>query len=122
MHEANSWRALLRRWVAVALVGASLFGLAPVSEAGAAPSSEEGTGADPTLVVHLNTATEAELQRLPGVGPARARAILALRERLGKFRRLGQLIRVRGIGRATFRKLRPMITLDEGSAETSKSR
>lgn len=120
MHEANSWRAPLWRWMAVALLGTSLWSLAPVSGAGAAPSDDDR--ADPTVVVHLNTATETELQRLPGVGPARARAILELRERLGKFRRLGQLIRVRGIGRATFRKLRPMLTLDEAQAEAPNSR
>lgn len=67
---------------------------------------------EPPGVVNLNTASADELIRLPGVGPARARAILELRARLGHFSRLEELLRVKGIGRATFRKLRPMLALD----------
>lgn len=63
-------------------------------------------------VVNINTATAAELERLPRVGPARAQAILALRAKLTRFSKVEQLLRVRGIGRATFRKLRPLLALD----------
>lgn len=63
-------------------------------------------------VVKLNTAGQAELERLPGIGPARARAILALRTRLTRFTHVEQLLRVKGIGRATFRKLRPLVAVD----------
>jgi competence protein ComEA len=62
-------------------------------------------------VVNLNTASAEELERLPGVGPSRAQAILALRATLSQFTKPEQLLRVKGIGRATFRKLRPMLTL-----------
>jgi competence protein ComEA len=62
--------------------------------------------------VILNLATEADLQRLPGIGPTKARAILALRERLGKFRRVEELLKVRGIGRRTLARLRPHIAVD----------
>jgi competence protein ComEA len=72
-----------------------------------------GADATPAMVVNINTATAADLERLPGIGPSRARAILALRERLGRFRRIEQLILVRGIGRATFRKLRPLVTVQD---------
>lgn len=77
-----------------------------------APTSE---GA-PAVVININTATAAELERLPGIGPSRARAILALRDRLGRFRRVEQLLRVRGIGRRTFRTLRPLVTVDGPSS------
>jgi competence protein ComEA len=62
-------------------------------------------------VVNLNTANAAELERLPRVGPARAQAILALRAKLTQFSKVEQLLRVKGIGRATFRKLRPLLTV-----------
>lgn len=65
-----------------------------------------------TGVVNLNDASVEQLERLPGIGPSRARAILELRARLKRFTRLEDLLRVRGIGRATFRKLRPLLTLD----------
>ena len=65
----------------------------------------------PTGQVNLNTASAEELQRLPGVGPSRAVAILEYRER-HPFRRIEELMRIRGIGRATFRRLRPLLSLE----------
>jgi len=62
-------------------------------------------------VVNLNSASAEELERLPGIGPTRARAILSLRAKLVRFSRLEELMRVKGIGRATFRKLRPWLAL-----------
>lgn len=60
--------------------------------------------------IDLNRASETELQALPGVGPSRARAIIAYRERR-PFRRVEEVMRVRGIGRATFRQMRAMLTV-----------
>lgn len=62
--------------------------------------------------VVLNAATEVELRTLPGVGPARAAAIIALRERLGRYRRVEELLRVRGIGPRSLQKLRPLVVVD----------
>ncbi len=62
--------------------------------------------------VILNTATPEQLQRLPGVGEKRARKIVALRERLGRFRRATDLLRVRGIGVKSLRKMLPHLVLD----------
>lgn len=63
-------------------------------------------------VVNINTAQVDELARLPGVGPAKAEAILRTRERLGGFRHVRQIVHVRGIGRATYRRLHEMLTVD----------
>jgi competence protein ComEA len=79
--------------------------------AAAAPTFHAGT-ASPDDPVTLNTATVDDLRRLPGVGPKRAEAILALRSRLGRFRAVDDLLKVKGIGRATLRRLRPMVRLD----------
>jgi competence protein ComEA len=62
--------------------------------------------------VVLNLASEAELTKLPGIGPSRARAILALRQRLTKFRAVEDLLRIKGIGRKMLRRLRPSVVLD----------
>ncbi len=62
--------------------------------------------------VVLNLATERELVTLPGIGKKRAQAILALRARLQRFRRVEDLLRVRGIGYRSLRKLRPLVTVD----------
>lgn len=58
-----------------------------------------------------NTAGRIELQRLPGIGPARAAAIVAEREADGPFRDLEDLTRVPGIGPATVAALAPVLTL-----------
>lgn len=61
----------------------------------------------------LNSATAAELRRLPGIGQKRARQIIELRRRLGGFSRLTDLLRVKGIGAKSLRKLLPFLRLGE---------
>jgi competence protein ComEA len=66
----------------------------------------------PKAPVILNRAEAAELRRLPGVGAKRAEAILALRQRLGRFRRPSDLLRVKGIGPRTLERMLPHLVLD----------
>jgi competence protein ComEA len=76
------------------------------------PAPRAGAPASPDDPVILNTATADDLRRLPGIGEKRADAILALRARLGRFRAVEDLLKVKGIGRATLRRLRPLVRLD----------
>jgi competence protein ComEA len=62
--------------------------------------------------VALNRASAAELRRLPGVGAKRAEAILQLRQRLGRFRKPTDLLRVKGIGPRTLERMLPHLVLD----------
>lgn len=59
----------------------------------------------------LNHANKAELEGLPGIGPVLAGRILDLRASLGRFRRLEDLGRVRGVGAATLEKIRPFVVV-----------
>jgi len=59
----------------------------------------------------LNRATVEELQRLPGIGPSTARAIVRFREKSGPFRRVEDLLAIRGITRKKLEKLRPCVTV-----------
>jgi competence protein ComEA len=68
--------------------------------------------ATPDDPVFLNQATTADLRRLPGVGAKRAQAILALRDRIQRFRQIEDLLKVKGMGRASLRKIRPLVRLD----------
>ncbi len=61
--------------------------------------------------VNLNTATPKELVALPGVGPATAARIVEYREKNGAFKKIEDLMNVRGIGEKTFLTLKPMITV-----------
>jgi competence protein ComEA len=77
----------------------------------AAPASHGPATPDDPVV--LNDATAEDLQRLPGVGMKRALAILDLRQRLGgRFHQIEDLLKVRGIGLKTLRRLRPLVRLD----------
>jgi competence protein ComEA len=61
-------------------------------------------------VVNLNDAGEEALTLLPGIGPGKARAIVEHR-RGHPFRRVDELTKVKGIGRKTFGRLRPYLTI-----------
>jgi competence protein ComEA len=69
--------------------------------------------AGPTLEgqVNLNTATAAQLDLLPGVGPATAEKILAYRER-HPFHRPAQLMRIKGIGKKKFARIRAYLVVE----------
>lgn len=75
-----------------------------------AAASTAGLGGR-VATVSLNTATEAELAQLPGIGPVRARAIVDDRLRRGPFRRLEDLTRVSGVGSATVERLQGWVKL-----------
>jgi competence protein ComEA len=66
----------------------------------------------PAGLVNVNTASSDELQTLPGIGPAKAAAIIEYRQRNGPFRTIDQLDDVSGIGPATLNNIRALVTLD----------
>lgn len=70
----------------------------------------------------LNTATEAELDALPGVGPNRAQAIIEHRSKNGPFASVEDLRNVKGIGDKTFADLKPLLTVGaRGGATRSEA-
>lgn len=68
----------------------------------------------PVEPVELNTATVEELCALPGIGPKKAEAIVALRQKQ-RIVRPTQLLRVKGIGPKILEKLRPYIRIEASS-------
>jgi competence protein ComEA len=107
----------------VAAAGVTPF--AQAADAGQAPStvdagSDAGTasaGITPDGKVILNLAGPDELRRIPGVGPKRAEAILELRKKLGgRFKRVTDLLRVKGIGQKSLKKMEPHLVLDAPKA------
>lgn len=73
------------------------------------PHTARATTDDP---VYLNYASAEQMRRLPGIGAKRADAIVALRAKMGRFQRVEDLLRVKGIGRATVKKLRTLVRFD----------
>lgn len=87
-----------------------LVGITPVVPAGGG-THPDGSGAPAGGLVNLNTATEAELDDLPGVGPVTAASILEWRQENGQFSSVDDLLEVRGIGEATLEDLRDHVTV-----------
>jgi competence protein ComEA len=64
------------------------------------------------LLVDLNAATEAELVRLPGIGPVIAKRIVEYRKANGPFKQLRDLRRVKGIGAKTYEQIAPLLRIN----------
>ena len=79
----------------------------PTVAQAAGATSTPGSGAG---VVNINEATADQLERLPGIGPSRAQAIVQFRK-THPFKRLEELQRVKGLGKKSWNRLRPMIAL-----------
>lgn len=65
----------------------------------------------PPALIPLNSADQAMLETIPGVGPVTATAILTYRQEIGSFTSLEQLLEVDGIGPATFDSIRAYVSL-----------
>lgn len=74
----------------------------------------------PAKPLDLNTATVEELQQLPEIGPTTAKAIVRFREKSGPFRRVEDLLAVRGITRRRLEKLRHYVTVQSASEGKSQ--
>jgi competence protein ComEA len=101
---------------------AAATGHEPLAEApappGATPASEpppvppSPPAAAYAHIINVNKATAAELELLPGIGPALAARIIDYRQARGPFRAIEDLTNVRGIGPKTLEKIRPRIRVD----------
>ncbi len=87
---------------ALVLAGAFVVAASEVSHAAEA--------APPPASVNLNTASVDELEALPGIGAAKAQAILETRKAKGGFKTVDELADVKGIGEKQLDRLRPFVT------------
>lgn len=96
----------------VLLAGALSLAMALAAAQGQA-AKPAAPGPMPSLegVVNVNTATPEELELLPGVGAARATAIIALRKERGGFQKVDDLLAVKGIGESMLARMRPFVTV-----------
>ena len=74
------------------------------------PAQAPEQGSEPARI-NLNTATQAQLETLPGVGPSTAKKIMDYRARR-PFTRTSQLRHIKGIGAKTYRRLAPLVTTE----------
>jgi len=93
---------------------ASATPLEELPDAGATEPGKSSPGVTADGKVILNRADASELRRLPGIGAKRAEAIVLLRQKLGgRFKRVSDLLRVKGIGPKGLKKIEAHVVLDE---------
>lgn len=123
-HSHASRYALLLSLLFVPVLAASAQAQAPKAPAAKPVSAAQApapAAAGAQGVINLNTASVAELTRLPGIGESRAAAIIQLRTKMQGFKSVEDILRVKGIGRKSFKKLEPMLRL-QGSTTLTEAR
>jgi len=95
------------------MLAASLAAVAAGAGVAAAPAPEKQDVAPGK--VDINKASESELMTVTGIGKTLAKRIVEFREQNGPFRRLEDLMKVQGIGEASFEKLRSQLTVGKES-------
>lgn len=89
--------------------GSATGGAGGVNVGGGVTGGADGAGGGDgaTQIININLASAIELEQLPGVGPATAKAIVSYREKNGAFLRVEDLLKVRGIGPAKLSEIVP---------------
>ncbi len=100
------------RSIAAALV---ICGLCSAAMAQTTPA--KGAPASPGATLNLNSATSAQLEELPGIGKVTADRIVEYRQKNGGFKKVEDLMNVRGVGEKGFLKLKPLVSVAPPRAE-----
>ena len=92
---------------------AGAVALTVVMLAGSMASAEqaEKSAAGAAAAINLNSATVEQLEALPGIGPKTAQLIVEYRQKSGGFKKVEELMNIKGIGEKSFLKLKPMLVV-----------
>ena len=99
---------MIRTLLATATLLVSLVTSAPAAVLAHTQESKPQSVATP---LNLNTATQSDLEKLPGVGPATAKQIIEYRQKNNGFKKVEELMNIKGIGEKSFLKLKPLVTI-----------
>ncbi len=94
--------------IVITLAATAGTGTARAQETAARPAAAGAANAAP---VNLNSASVDQLEALPGIGRATAERIVEYRQKSGGFKKVEDLMNVRGIGEKSFLKLKPLVTV-----------
>lgn len=96
--------------VALASLTCTVSPLLAAEAVGTATTAKES--ATITNLTNVNTATAAEIEKLPGIGKKSADAIVAYRTEKGKFKTPKDLLKVKGIGKKTLEKIQALVSFE----------
>jgi competence protein ComEA len=113
--ETIDMRHLVLATLALAAITGASSTPAIARQEGKAPAKSSKPAAS-TQVVNVNTASAADFEALPGIGPKLAARIVDYRQKNGPFKKIEELMNVQGLGEKNFLKLKPQLTL--GSTKT----
>jgi len=96
--------------------------LAQPANAQAAARASAKAPAMATAPINLNTASATDFESLPGIGSKTAARIVEYRQKNGPFKKVEELMNVRGIGEKNFLKLKPQLTVGAAKTESNTSK
>ena len=108
---------MIRMMTAIVLVVGLVAAAASAQEAGRPATKAAAASASAGAPINLNTATVAQLETLPGIGKSTAERILEYRQKNGSFKKVEDLMNVRGIGEKSFLKMKALITVTTPKSE-----
>jgi competence protein ComEA len=93
----------------------------PIHAAQAADGARSAAKPAVSAPVNINTASATDLQTLPGIGAKTAGRIIDYRQKNGPFKKIEELMNVRGVGEKNFLKLKSQISIGAGRTERASS-
>jgi competence protein ComEA len=98
------------------IVVAALLALSPpvAAQEKASEKPKASASSSSSAPLDLNTATAAQLEKLPGVGAKTAQLIVEHRQKNGNFKKVEELMNIKGIGEKSFLKIKPLVTVGTG--------
>jgi competence protein ComEA len=106
LQEDTMNRLLMSALIPLVLSGSPLF-----AQRATKPAAAPRVVASSTEIINLNTATAAQLSTLPGIGPKTADLIVQYRQKNGAFKKIEEIMNVRGVGEKSFLKLKSRLTV-----------
>jgi competence protein ComEA len=101
---------MFRTSLSIVVLSTLLIAQAHAAIAQTKPAGSSATAATAT-VININSASVVDLQALPGIGAKTAELIVEYRQKNGPFKKVEELMNIRGIGEKNFLKMKPQITV-----------